>query len=144
MGGVAVAGLFFADEFDNGIAVEAFGEAVGAEKKRITGFVADGADLRIYKLIGAAQRFLQDVTLRMRASFPLLEFAIAIEPADVSIVFADLFDRSGVFGKIIKASVADMGEEHPFGREPCERQGGFHAVRLFVTAAHEDEGFVNL
>ena len=95
-------------------------------------------------MVGAAEGFLEDISARMGAGFPFFDLAVAIEPADVGVIVAELFDGGGALREVLKPGVADVSEEHPGGREPGEGEGGFHAVGFFVAAADEDEGFVNL
>ncbi len=74
--------------------VEAFGDAVGAEKEDVAGFVGDGADMGIDELVFGAEGFLKSIALGVVASFAFVEFAVALEPADVGVIVGELFDAA--------------------------------------------------
>ena len=57
-----------------------------AKQKNVARFAADRADLRLDKLIRAAERALQHVAARMRARLVFGDLAVAEQPADVGVV----------------------------------------------------------
>jgi hypothetical protein len=61
-------------------------------RKHVARLVGHGADLRIDKLVAAAERLLQRGAARMVARLPLVDLAGAEEPADVGVVVAELLD----------------------------------------------------
>lgn len=143
-GRVLLIGFCGAQEIKKSAVVEAIDDAVAAEEEDVAGFVGNGANLRFDELVTAAERFLEDVAARMRARFAFVEFAVAEEPADVSVIVAELLYAAFALRQVINARVADVAEEHPTGREPAETEGGFHAAAFFVGIAHVSERAMRL
>ena len=137
-------GVGAAQEVEKLFVEEAIDEAVGAEEEDVAGFVGDGANLGIDKLVAAAEGLLQGGAARMLAGLAFAELSVAVEPADVGVVLAELLDFFAGRGKVINPAVADMGEVHPAGREPAEAQRGLHTVDLLVAGANEDKRAVDL
>ena len=63
------------------VIVSSFRQPIRANQKSVTPAAADRADLRICKLVFAAERLLQDVAARMGAGLALVDLPVAEEPA---------------------------------------------------------------
>jgi len=53
---------------------------------------------------------LEHLAPRVRAGFPLIDFPISQQPADVRVIVADLFDPAFPRRQIVNPAVADMPE----------------------------------
>lgn len=144
LGGVFVGlgGRGGADEFFEGAVPDAVDEAIGAEEETVTGAVADGADVRFEELVTAAEGLLEGAAAGVGAGLAFVDAAVTAEPADVAVVVGDL-GEAALFGKVVDAAVADVGEIHPFGGEPGEAEGGAHASAFLVAGAEAGDGAVD-
>ena len=86
------AGLVLAQHVHDLMVVEPIHQAVRAEQKDVAAPAAHRADLRIHKLVSAAERLLQDVAARMGARLVFVDFAVAEQPADMGVVLSELLD----------------------------------------------------
>jgi hypothetical protein len=126
------------------LVVQPFHQTIRAKQKDVALFVCDRAYLRFDKLIGTAQRLLQNVPARMAASFPFVDLALTQQPADVRIVVRDLFDRVFPRGQIINPAVTDVAEIKPAGSKPAQAQGRFHPGAFLIAAPEQSQRPVDL
>src|ERR1700751_2899 len=80
----------------------------------------------------------------MGPSLALVDITVAVEPAYMSIIVADLSYPSFLSWQIVNAAVADMPEIHPTAGEPANTQGCSHAEALRITLPNQRQRLMNL
>ena len=81
-------------QIEQGAVVKPVCQSIRAEQENVTRLAAHRADLRIDKLVVSSQRLLQNIAARMRPRLAFVQLSVAEQPADISIVFAELLDAS--------------------------------------------------